>query len=65
MSIYTLLRHDIKVNKDPFDLICKTINVNNIHDYKMLTDLDYGFRNMKMNDNICPNCKSKNIIYDD
>ena len=64
MSIYKLLRHDIKVNNDPFDLISKTINVKTIHDYKMLTDLGYRFKHMKINNNICPNCKS-NIIYDD
>ena len=30
----------------------------------MLTDLDYIFKHMKIN-NICPNCKSNNIIFDD
>ena len=55
----------MKVNKDPFNLISKTINVFNIHDYKMLADLNYGFRNMKINNNISPSCKSNNIVYGD
>ena len=65
MSLYKLLRHDINVNKDLFELMCKTINFKNVHDYKMLTDLDYRFKSIKMNNNVCPNCKSNNIIYDD
>ena len=64
-SVYKLLRRDIKINNDPFNLLCKTINVKTIHDYKMLTDLDYRFKHMKINNNVCPNCKSNNIIYDD
>ena len=63
MSVYKLLRHDINVNKDPFDLMCKTINVKNVHDYKILRDLDYIFKSMKINNYVCPNCKSNNIIY--
>ena len=65
MSVYKLLRCDIKTNNDPLDLICKTINVKTIHDYKMLTDLDYRFKHMKITNNVSPNCKSNNIIYDD
>ena len=47
MSVYKLLRHDINVNKDPFELICKTINVKNVHDYKIQANLDYIFKSMK------------------
>ena len=65
MSLYDLLGYDIKTNKDPFNLICKTMIVKTIHDYNMLTDLDYGFKNKKMNNNVCFNCKSTNIVYDD
>ena len=65
MSVYKLLSCDIKTNNDPFNLICKTINVKTIHDYKMLTDLDYRFKHMKINNNVCPNFKSNNIICDD
>ena len=65
MSVYKLLRRYINVNKDPFELICKTINVKNVHYYKILTDLDYRFKSMKINNNVCPNCKSNNIIYND
>ena len=65
MSVYKLLRRDIKINHNPFDLIFKTINFKTIHDYKMLTDLDYRFKNMKININVSPNCKSNNIIFDD
>ena len=60
-----LLRRDIKINNDPFDLICKTINVKTIHDYKILTDLNYRFKHMKININLCLNCKSNKIIFDD
>ena len=65
MSVCKLFRCDIKMNNDPFDLICKTINVKTIYDCKMLTDLDYGCKHMKINNNVCPTCKSNNIIYDD
>ena len=64
MSVYKLLRHDINVNKDQLELICKTINIKDVHDYKILTDLCYRFKRMKKINNVCPNCKS-NIIYDD
>ena len=60
-----MLRRDIKTNNNPFDLICKTINVKTIHDYKILTDLDFRFKLMKINNNVCPNRKSNNVIYDD
>ena len=65
MSVYKLLIRDICNNKHPFDLICKTLNVKTMHEYKMLTDLDYRFKNMKINNNDCFNCKSTNIVYDD
>ena len=55
----------IRSNNDVLDLICKTRDIDNIHEYKMLTDLDYRFKHMKMNNNVCPNCKTHNIIYDD
>ena len=63
MSTYKLLRHDIKVNKDSFDLKCKTINVKN--NCKILKDLDHKFKNMKINNNAYPNCKSNNITLDE
>ena len=62
MNAYKLLRSYIKNNKN---LIFKTTNVKNIHDYKILTVLDYSFNHMKININVCPNCESNNIIYDD
>ena len=31
----------------------------------MLTDIDYRFKHKKINDNMCYNCKSNNIIYDE
>ena len=65
MSVYKLLRHDINFNKDPFELICKTINFKNFQYYKILTDLDYRFKRIKINNKVRPNCKSNNIIYDD
>ena len=64
MSVYKLLRHDINVNKDQLELICKTINIKDVHDFKILTDLCCRFKRMKKNNYVCPNCKS-NIIYDD
>ena len=65
MSVYKLLIRDICNNKQPRDLICKTINVKTMHEYKMLTDLDYRFKNMKINNNAFFNCKSTNIVFDD
>ena len=44
MSIFKLLRHDIKDNKYVFDLICQTINLKYINDYKMPTDSDYRYK---------------------
>ena len=65
MSVYKLLRRNIKINNDPFHLICKIIYVKIIYDYEMLTNLDYRFKHMIININVCPNCKSSSIIYDD
>ncbi len=55
----------IRNNEEVFDLICKTKDVDNIHEYKMLTDLDYKYKHMKINNNICSNCQSNNIVSDD
>ena len=49
MSFYKVLRREINANKDLFDLLCKTINFKNINDYKMLTDLDYRYKHLKIN----------------
>ena len=52
-------------NEEIFDLICRTKDITNVHDYKILTDIDYRFKHMKINDNTCYNCQSNNIIYDE
>ena len=54
----------IRNNEEIFDLICKTNDIDNIHDYKMLTDVDYKIKHMKIN-NICINCQSINILHDE
>ena len=46
----------IKNNEVIFDLICRTKDVTNVHDNKILTDIDYKFKHMKINDNTCYNC---------
>ena len=55
----------IRRNEEIFDLICRTKDVTNVHGYKMLTDIDYRFKHIKINDDTCYNCKSNNIIYNE
>ena len=55
----------IRNTEEIFDLICRTKDVTNVHDDKILTDIDYRFKNMKINDNTCYNCKSNNVINDE
>ena len=31
-------------NEEIFDLICRTKDVTNVHDYKILTDIEYRFK---------------------
>ena len=55
----------IRNNEEIFDLISRTKDVTNVHGDKILTDIDYWFKNMKINDNTCYNCKSNNVINDE
>jgi transcription elongation factor Elf1 len=55
----------IRNNVEVLDLISKAHGVNNIHDYKMLSDINYKMKHTKKEyNNNCPNCNSYNIIDD-
>ena len=51
-----------KINEEIFELLSKVQDVDNKHDYLMITDIDYRAKHRKINTNKCENCNSINIF---
>ena len=52
----------IRENREVIELMFKAMSIENVHEYRMLTDAAYLVANLKFDVNKCPDCRSRDVI---
>ena len=52
----------VRENREVIELMFKAMSIENVHEYRMLTDAAYLVANLKFDVNKCPDCRSRDVI---